>query len=123
MGRILKFAALMRGWIGSWASLRTVAAIALTAGVVATWADSASAVPAIGCGRITVHHKRYSIRAHVLRCSRARRWSYAFLSNGRVPYGYDCQRFNPRITRVRFVCSNPSTATRSDGPQAFTAAA
>jgi hypothetical protein len=77
-------------------------------------------VPAIRCGKITVHHKRYSIRAHVLRCSQARSWSYAFLTKGRVPAGYDCVRY-PRFTRVRFVCSNPSTATRRDGPQAFNA--
>jgi hypothetical protein len=93
----------------------------LTAGAVALWATPAAAVPAVGCGKITVHHKRYSIRAHVLSCTRARNWSYAFLGKGRVPAGYDCQRFSPKITRVRFVCSNPSTATRRDGPQAFNA--
>ncbi len=95
--------------------------IALAAGVIAIWATPASAVPAIGCGRITAHHKRYSIRAHVLSCNRARHWSYRFLTSGQVPAGYNCQRYSPKITRVRFVCSNPATATRSDGPQAFNA--
>lgn len=118
---------------GSWAirqrcttarwSLFAAAAIVLTAGVVAVWATPATATPAIGCGKVRVHHKRYSIRAHVLSCRKARRWSYAFLARGQVPAGYDCQRFSPKITRVRFVCSNPATATRSDGPQAFSATA
>jgi hypothetical protein len=90
---------------------------------VAISATPASATPAVGCGKITVHHKRYSIRAHVLKCRHARKWSYTFLSSGRAPAGYDCQRYSPKITRVRFVCSNPATVTRRDGPQAFNATA
>lgn len=104
-------------------SLRTIAALALAAVAVAIWVTPAGATPAYGCGKITVHHKRYSIRAHVLPCSRARSWSYAFLANGRVPNGYDCQRFSPKITRVRFVCSDSATATRTDGPRGFNATA
>ncbi len=99
------------------------ATIALTAVMVATWATPASAVPSIGCGKIKVHHKRYAVRAHVLSCRKARRWSAAFLARGQVPAGYDCQRFSPKITRVRFVCSDPSTATSIDGPHAFSATA
>ncbi len=106
---------------GSRTGLRAIAALALAAAAVAVWVTPAAATPAYGCGKITVHHKRYSIRAHVLPCSRARSWSYAFLANGRVPNGYDCQRFSPKITRVRFVCSDPSTATPTDGPHAFNA--
>jgi len=104
-------------------SVRAGAALAVAAGVVAIWATPAGAIPAVGCGKITVHHKRYSIRAHVLSCSRARSWSYTFLTKGRAPAGYDCQRYSPKITRIRFVCNNPSTATRRDGPQAFNATA
>ena len=109
--------------MGPRASVRAAAAMALTIGLLAISATPAGAVPAVGCGKITVHHKRYSIRAHVLNCTRARQWSYAFLAKGRVPAGYDCQRYSPKVTRIRFVCSDPATATRSDGPRAFNATA
>jgi hypothetical protein len=96
-------------------------AATLAAAVVLMIAAPAGAVPAIGCGTITVHNHRYSIRAHVLRCSLARPWSAAFLAHGKVPSGYNCQRYSPKVTRVRFLCFNPATATRSDGPQSFDA--
>jgi hypothetical protein len=94
---------------------------ALGVAFVLALATSAAAVPAIGCGAMTVHHKRYSIRAHVLPCSLARRWSATFLAHGTAPAGYECQRYSPRITRVRFLCVDPSTSTRSDGPRSFNA--
>lgn len=90
-------------------------------GLVLLWATTAAAIPAVGCGQISVHGKRYSVRAHVMNCHRARQWAISFLAVGHVPVGYDCQRFSPRITRVRFVCDNPATATRVDGPQSFSA--
>jgi hypothetical protein len=119
--RILRSAAIVEHLMAARASLRAAVLIALTVGAVAIWVAPASATPEIGCGKITVHHKRYSIRAHVLSCSRARSWSYGFLGTGRVPSGYDCQRFSPKITRIRFLCSDPSTATPRDGPRGFNA--
>jgi len=98
----------------------SVLAALVAAGALAI-AAPAAAVPAVGCGAIEVHHKRYSVRAHVLSCVLARRWSTAFLAHGTVPAGYDCQRYSPKITRVRFLCFDPATSTRSDGPQSFNA--
>jgi hypothetical protein len=91
--------------------------------VVALTAPLASGTPAYGCGRITVKRHRYSVRAHVLSCYAARVWSGKYLSNGYVPHGYRCHRYNPRITRVRFLCYAPSTATRRDGPESYSASA
>jgi hypothetical protein len=94
---------------------------AMTVAIALAIAVPAAAVPAVGCGSLTVNHKRYSIRAHVLACNLARRWSAAFLAHGSVPAGYECQRYNPKTTRVRFLCVDPATSTRSDGPRSFNA--
>jgi hypothetical protein len=96
-----------------------VATIALALATIAP--TGAEAVPAVGCGSITVNHTHYSVRAHVLNCRLARKWSVAFLAHGSVPAGYDCQRYSPKVTRVRFLCDNPSTVTRIDGPLSFSA--
>jgi len=99
--------------------LLAVATVTLAlATIVVTRAD---AIPAVGCGSITVNHTRYSVRAHVLNCHLARQWSAAYLAHGSVPAGYDCQRYSPQETRVRFLCDNPSTVTRIDGPLSFSA--
>ncbi len=99
--------------------------ISMTAGIAVALllavATPVAAIPAVGCGSITVHHKRYSIRAHVLSCKLARPWSTAFLGRGSVPAGYECQRYSPRVTRIRFLCVDPSTSTRIDGPRSFSA--
>ena len=94
------------------------ATVALLATMAATQAE---ATPAVGCGSITVNHTGYSVRAHVLSCRLARQWSTAFLAHNSVPPGYDCQRYSPRETRVRFLCDNPATVTRLDGPLSFSA--
>jgi hypothetical protein len=96
--------------------------LGLAAVLAALSATPARAVPAIGCGHVTVNHKSYSVRAHVLSCSKARPWTVSYLSHRRAPRGYRCRRFSPKITRVLFVCENPATETRSDGPQSFSAA-
>jgi hypothetical protein len=90
-------------------------------GVAAMSATQAEAVPAVSCGSITLNHTRYSVRAHVLNCHSARQWSSAFLAHGSVPAGYDCQRYSPKVTRVRFLCDNPATVTNLDGPLSFSA--
>ncbi len=98
-----------------------VAVSLLAAAFVLAIASPAAAIPAVPCGTLTVNHKRYAIRAHVLSCSLARPWSVAFLAHGRVPPGYDCQRYSPKVTRVRFLCFDPTTSTRTDGPLGFNA--
>jgi hypothetical protein len=95
--------------------------VVLVAVVAAVQAGSAGAVPAIGCGHVKVHKKSYSVRAHVLSCRKARPWTVNYLSGRGAPRGYHCRRFSPKITRVVFVCDNPKTASRADGPQSFTA--
>lgn len=99
----------------------SVAVAVFAFGIGAIGPMQAGAVPAVGCGSITVHHTRYSVRAHVLKCPLARQWSAAFLAHGSVPAGYDCQRYSPKVTRVRFLCDNPATVTRLDGPLSFSA--
>ena len=86
-------------------------------------ASPAHAIPAVSCGNLEVSHKRYAIRAHVLSCRTARRWSVAFLLHGTVPTGYECERYSPKVTRVRFLCDDPQTTTRIDGPLSFNATA
>jgi len=98
-----------------------IAALVVT--VVLVLAAPAGAIPAVGCGQLTVNHKTYSVRAHVLSCTLARRWSAAFLAHGTVPVNYECQRYSPKVTRVRFLCVDPATASRSDGPRSFNATA
>jgi hypothetical protein len=95
----------------------------LTAALVLAIVTPAAAVPAVGCGPITVNHKRYQVRAHVLNCKLAVRWSTGFLAHGTVPAGYNCQRYSPKVTRVRFLCFDPATSTRTDGPRSFSATA
>jgi hypothetical protein len=75
----------------------------------------------VACGSVKVHHKSYKVRAHVLACKKARKWSIAVLLNHGPPAGYKCRHFDPKITRVRFVCEDPKTASRSDGPRNFSA--
>lgn len=98
-----------------------IAAVMAALGVAALSATQAEAVPAVACGSITVSHTRYSVRAHVLSCHLARQWSSAFLAHGSVPTGYDCERYSPKVTRVRFLCDDPATVTNIDGPLSFSA--
>ncbi len=93
----------------------------LAAATVVLAVTPAAAVPAVSCGRLKVDGFHYSVRAHVLGCSRARAWTVRYLRHHRAPHAYVCRRFNRRITRVVFVCENPATETRTDGPQSFSA--
>jgi hypothetical protein len=103
-------------------TLRPLVVLAVLAAlVVALSAAPAAAVPAIACGKVKVHHKSYKVRAHVLACAKARKWTVNVLLNHGPPTGYKCRRFDPKITRVRFVCEDPKTASRSDGPRSFSA--
>src|SRR5690349_2154838 len=95
-----------------------MAALLVFVGLTAT----AGAVPPVGCGKVAVHGRHYSVKAHVMSCRTARHWSVAWLKHRSHPRGWSCRAFPRRITRVRFVCENPRTATRSDGPQSYSAA-
>lgn len=89
--------------------------------ITALLAESATAVPSVSCGYIKVGSTRYLVTAHVLSCTSAKSWAANYIAHGTIPHGYKCQKFPPGLTRVRFTCYNPLTATRSDGPQSFTA--
>ncbi|MFL5824935.1 MAG: hypothetical protein ACJ76V_00270 [Thermoleophilaceae bacterium] len=93
----------------------------IAAVAVAILAAPASAVPAVGCGKVRVGHHHYSVRAHVLACSKARPWAVTYLKRHGAPRGYQCRRFPRALTRVVFLCDNPKTRSRSDGPQSFSA--
>jgi hypothetical protein len=102
---------------------RSLATLALTLAmaVPAALPGAAGAVPAVGCGKVKVHHRHYSVRAHVFSCKSARHWTVAWLKHRSHPSGWTCRSFSRRITRVRFVCENPATASRNDGPQSYSA--
>jgi hypothetical protein len=103
-------------------ALSLVTCFALFAAVlVAIFAGPASAVPAVGCGKVRVGRHHYSVRAHVLACRKARSWTVTYLKSHSAPRGYQCRRFPRKLTRVVFVCENPKTRSRSDGPQSFSA--
>ncbi len=99
--------------------LTAVAAVA--AGLETIAATPAEAIPAVSCGTVTVGHSKYPVRAHVLNCDSARRWTVAFLAHGSVPAGYDCARYSAKVTRVLFLCDDPATVTNIDGPYSFSA--
>lgn len=106
----------MRRWICLLTAVATLAA-----GLATIAATQAEAIPAVSCGTVTVGHTRYPVRAHVLNCGSARRWTVAFLAHGSVPAGYDCQRYSAKVTRVVFLCDDPATVTNLDGPLSFSA--
>ncbi len=91
------------------------------AGVAMIVATQAEAIPAVSCGTVTVGHSKYPVRAHVLNCNSARRWTVAFLAHGSVPAGYDCARYSAKVTRVLFLCDDPATVTNIDGAYSFSA--
>lgn len=85
------------------------------------WVAPAAAVPPVSCGKVAVKRKHYLVTAHVLSCRLAKKWAINYLAKHRTQRGYECQTFDPQFTKVRFVCNNPATASRTDGPQSYSA--
>jgi hypothetical protein len=105
------------------AAVRIAALVLLGAALAVTVVTApAHAIPPVGCGKVKVHGRHYAVKAHVMSCRTARHWTVAWLKHRSHPRGWSCRSFPPRLTRVRFVCENPRTATRSDGPQSYSAA-
>jgi hypothetical protein len=103
-------------------SLRHITAALIVAALALTFGQPvARAVPPVGCGKVKAHGKRYSVKAHVLACKSARHWTRVWFKNRHHPSGWVCRSFSRRVTRVRFVCENPSTRSRNDGPQSYSA--
>lgn len=54
------------------------------------------------CGKITVRDRDYAVRAHLVSCDFARRWSRRYLRNRSKPSGWRCERYSG--TSIKFVC-------------------
>ena len=79
--------------------------IACLAAVLVAAAPAGAIVPPRDCGRITVKHKRYNIKADQMRCRDAVRYSRNYLtSSRRKPRGYTCRRYSGG-TKLAFRCS------------------
>ncbi len=56
------------------------------------------------CGTVTHNGKRYLIRTHQLSCSKGKPYATRYLRTRRAPEGWRCTRYDPRETKIRFVC-------------------
>ena len=59
-------------------------------------------VPPKDCRTLTKQGQRYNIKADQLRCDTARRYAASYLTSGRKPSGYTCQK--PRSSKLAFRC-------------------
>ena len=50
-------------------------------------------VPPKDCGRMTVSHKRWRIKADQISCKRARSYAKAYIAHRTRPRGYRCYRY------------------------------
>ena len=55
------------------------------------------------CGKIEVRGKSYLVKAHIVGCRKARRWSSRYLRTGARPSGWRCRRYPG--SSIPFVCS------------------
>ena len=85
-------------------ALAVAAALGLALLLAGAVRPAGAIVPPKNCHMMTVHGKRYQIKADQLRCSRARDYSRRYLSTHRRPAGYRCADFG-RETRLKFRCS------------------
>ncbi len=86
-------------------SIVVVVACVLACAVVAVLAARAPAiVPPRDCGRMTVKHRPYVIKADQLRCRTARSYASHYLSHHIRPRGYRCRDYGGE-TRLKFRCS------------------
>ena len=73
--------------------------------LLAVAVPSASATtPPRTCGFMKVHGKKYKVRSHLVSCKNARHWARRVLKGRSGPGGYSCQRYNPQVTSIRFIC-------------------
>jgi hypothetical protein len=69
----------------------TLAVAVLGAGLLAT--SSHAIVPPKDCGRMTVSHKRWHIKADQISCKRARSYAKAYIAHHTKPPHYSCHRY------------------------------
>jgi hypothetical protein len=84
------------------ATLAALAAVAaVVAGLVAT--TSQAIVPPKDCGRMTVSHKRWHIKADQISCKRARSYAKAYIAHHTRPPHYTCHRYRGSAEYARCV--------------------
>ena len=86
-------------------ALKLLGPAAVVAALIATGPASAI-VPPKDCGRVTVSHKRYNIKADQLKCDSARRYSITYLKSRTKPRHYRCYRYSG--SKLVFKCVNTS---------------
>jgi len=84
------------------ARFRLLAATVAVCGFLVAAPAASAVTPPKRCGTVTANGKRYQVRAHVVRCTFARRWSRRYLRAGSRPRGYSCQRYSG--SRIKFIC-------------------
>jgi len=77
-----------------------VSVLAICLAVAAT---SDAIVPPKNCGTITVKHRRYTIKADQLPCSKAKTYASRYLGSGTRPPGYSCRRYKGSALVARCV--------------------
>lgn len=72
-------------------------------------AGSHAIVPPKNCGAITVKHRRYTIKADQLPCSKAKTYASRYLGSGTRPPGYTCHRYtgSALVARCQNTRANP----------------
>ena len=63
-------------------------------------------VPPKDCGRMTVSHKKWRIKADQISCKRARSYAKAYIAHKTRPRGYTCHRYKASETSLYAKCVN-----------------
>ena len=66
---------------------------------------AAATIAPRNCGPISAKGVRYTVKAHIVGCSKAKPWADRYLETGRKPSGYSCRKYDPDVTRIRFRCT------------------
>jgi len=61
-------------------------------------------VPPKDCGRLTVKHRKYNVKADQMRCDDARRYTSRYLAKHVKPKGFSCQKYGSE-TKLAFRCT------------------
>ena len=75
---------------------------ALSLALLSTPPPAGAIVPPKDCKTLTKKGQRYNIKADQIKCTTARRYAASFLSSGRKPSGYTCQK--PSNSKLAFRC-------------------
>ena len=78
-------------------------AVALTLALAALAAPAQASVPPRDCDTMRADGKRFGVKAHLVRCTTARRHARRWLDTRRRPTGWRCTR--PTGTRLKLHCT------------------